>query len=378
MDIAIRHGLSPKELLTELGVTEGELRQGQSRRYPWDVYVEILERLATQLGGAENMPTAGEDVANVFPEAVALASAFVNPRVLCRFFNLVFASAMFPMCRITIDDGPNESLIHTIALLPGYRESEAFMYASMGSARMLPTAIGLPPARVEPLELTGARMTFRVDLPESRTLLARAKKSALGAFREQALKEMVRDKTELLESFAALQRTVSDLELREAALSEEIAARARLQSSLSKVLDTVSNAAFLVSGDSVTAANAAATAALESQGEALRTELTAAVREGKGPDLDLTPTGAPGQMLVIRRGLRDELARRLALAASKWGLTSRQKDVLKSLVDGLSNGDIAERLGCTARTVEVHVTSILERADAGSRLQLVAAFWGDL
>jgi DNA-binding CsgD family transcriptional regulator len=378
MDIAVHHGLSPIELFQGLGVTEHELRQGRRRRYPWDTYAEVLDRVAAFLGGPEALAVAAEGVPSAFPEGVAIASAFVSPRLLYRFVNLVLEPALCPMFRSSIVDRPDDRLVLTWELLPGYRESRAIFHASLGVTRVLPTAIGLPPARVELLELTGTRGVYLVELPESRTLLARAKRRASGSFSDQALREMERDKTELLESFTKLQTAVSALEAREAALSKEVEARSRLQSSLTKVLDTVSNAAFLVSGDSVTPANAAGTLHLERRGEGLSAELLAAVKQGHAPGLDLTPMGTAGQVLVIRSGFRDECDRRLSLAVQRWGLTPRQTEVLTSLVDGLSNGEVAERLGCSARTVEVHVTSILDRADAGSRLQLVAAFWGDL
>jgi DNA-binding CsgD family transcriptional regulator len=377
LDVAVHHGLSPVELLQGLGVTEDELRQGQRRRYPWATYAEMLDRVAAVLG-VENMATAGEGVPAAFPEGVAIASAFVSPGLLYRFVNLVLQPALFPMFHTSVVDRPDDRLVLTWELLPGYRESKAVFYASVGATRVLPTAIGLPPARVELLEVTGTRGVYLVELPKSRTLLARARRHASETFSDQALREMELDKTELRESFTKLQTVVRELEAREEALSKEVEARSHLQSSLTKVLDTVSNAAFLVSDAFVVPANAAGALALERRGEPLRGELLAAVKQGHAPGLDLTPTGAPGQVLVIRRGLRDELDRRLIEAAQRWGLTPRQTEVLESLVDGLSNGEVAERLGCTARTVEVHVTSILDRADAGSRLQLVAAFWGDL
>jgi LuxR family transcriptional regulator, regulator of acetate metabolism len=63
---------------------------------------------------------------------------------------------------------------------------------------------------------------------------------------------------------------------------------------------------------------------------------------------------------------------------SCWRLSPRQADVLGGLVSGLSNADIAGQLGCRPRTVETHVAAILQRADAHSRLELVAAYWSDV
>lgn len=278
MDIAAGHGLAAGEILHGLGVTEEELRNGRRRRYSWETYAEILDRVAVVLGGPEKIATAGEGVPGVFPEGAAMVSAFVSPRLFYRFINLVLEPVMFPMFRVSVVDRPDNHLLVTWELLPGYRESAPFLQASLGTLRAASTAIGLPPARVEPLELTGTRGVYLVELPMSLTLVARVKRRASDTFSDQVLHDVMRDKADLFDSFVQLQGAMSELEEREGSLAAEVQARRRLQSSLEKVLDTVSNAAFFVSDDSVVSANAAGTLALESQGEALRAELTAAVR----------------------------------------------------------------------------------------------------
>lgn len=109
----------------------------------------------------------------------------------------------------------------------------------------------------------------------------------------------------------------------------------------------------------------------------LRNEVLAAARAGGAAGFDVAPAGAD-QSLVLLHGPGEEVERRLASAAERWTLTGRQLDVLRALVEGLSNQEIAERLECTARTVEVHVTGLLDKAGSASRLQVVAAFWSDL
>ncbi|HEX7947637.1 MAG TPA: AAA family ATPase [Phenylobacterium sp.] len=53
------------------------------------------------------------------------------------------------------------------------------------------------------------------------------------------------------------------------------------------------------------------------------------------------------------------------------GLTRRQQEVLSLLGAGLSNADIADRLGLSAKTVEHHVSAILAALQAPSRLAAV-------
>ncbi len=73
----------------------------------------------------------------------------------------------------------------------------------------------------------------------------------------------------------------------------------------------------------------------------------------------------------------DQLAR-----AARWeaeivrvrdGLTDREREVLGLVTEGLSNKEIAQRLVVTVRTVDFHVSNILRKLDAVSRVE--AAVW---
>jgi DNA-binding CsgD family transcriptional regulator len=89
-----------------------------------------------------------------------------------------------------------------------------------------------------------------------------------------------------------------------------------------------------------------------------------------------------GAVAVARR-LRAELrergvarvprAPRAAHAANPGGLTDRQLEVLSLLADGLSNAEIAARLSLSAKTVEHHVSAVLEKLRVPTRGQAAAA-----
>lgn len=87
--------------------------------------------------------------------------------------------------------------------------------------------------------------------------------------------------------------------------------------------------------------------------------------------------GAAPAARNLRRRLRAEGVRaipagpRSARKSSPVGLTARQTDVLRLLVEGLANADIADRLGLSAKTVEHHVSAILAALEAPSRLAAV-------
>ena len=62
-----------------------------------------------------------------------------------------------------------------------------------------------------------------------------------------------------------------------------------------------------------------------------------------------------------RRERRDAKAQKLIRL-----LTGREMDVLKCLVSGASNNEIASRLGISPRTVEVHRANMMRRLNARS------------
>ncbi len=61
--------------------------------------------------------------------------------------------------------------------------------------------------------------------------------------------------------------------------------------------------------------------------------------------------------------------------SAQWKLTPRQEDVLRQLVAGASNKEIADALGCSTKTVEHHVTAILRASGSQTRAEVVAKVW---
>jgi len=87
-------------------------------------------------------------------------------------------------------------------------------------------------------------------------------------------------------------------------------------------------------------------------------------------DVETFDLGHGAKLKLVRR--HAQLDRQARIAAARWALTRRQTDVLVGIAAGHANATIAEQLGVTLRAVEHHVTTILIRAGAANRVELVA------
>ena len=50
--------------------------------------------------------------------------------------------------------------------------------------------------------------------------------------------------------------------------------------------------------------------------------------------------------------------------------TEKETEVLRELIDGASNKEIAEKLGISERTVKMHITNMIQKTGFRSRLEL--------
>jgi DNA-binding CsgD family transcriptional regulator len=87
---------------------------------------------------------------------------------------------------------------------------------------------------------------------------------------------------------------------------------------------------------------------------------------------------APDHNLVVLHDLERDAQARLGTVSRRWGLTPRQSAVLELVAQGDSNRAVASRLGCSEKTVELHVSALLAKTRCTSRAQLVASFWTDI
>ena len=89
---------------------------------------------------------------------------------------------------------------------------------------------------------------------------------------------------------------------------------------------------------------------------------------------DMMRTDLIGAIRAVHRGQRGipaPVAARLAEHTPRIGLTPRELEVLRLVADGLSNAQIAERIGRTEGTVKVHLKNILQKLDVNDRTEAV-------
>jgi DNA-binding CsgD family transcriptional regulator len=159
-------------------------------------------------------------------------------------------------------------------------------------------------------------------------------------------------------------RFIVHRKLREAAVAS---------SGLVVALDRLSAPAFIVRrGGRVEYANDEGARLLTTNQHEVRTALATAVdvfEGGATSGLEVTPLADGRHWLVVYR--EGVVNTRVVKAASSWGLTARQRDVLHGIVGGDANKTIASRLSCTEATVEAHATAIYRKARVDSRSALI-------
>ncbi len=99
------------------------------------------------------------------------------------------------------------------------------------------------------------------------------------------------------------------------------------------------------------------------------------------------PVEAPALMSAVRRAAEATALMRRCIEAVEhetgvgWlagpavrlgGLTPREREILALLMEGGSTRKMSERLGVSERTIKFHVSNLLRKFDAGSRISLLA------
>lgn len=207
---------------------------------------------------------------------------------------------------------------------------------------------------------------LRVLVCEGDTLLG-----WVGAFRTEPFTE--RDQRLMQALTPAFQRRMAqERRLREAGL---------LGPALGAALEVLGRPAWVVTFNGrVMHTNKAGQARWEQDAQGLAAQVRECLRSppGTGPLFSSGPLRTPGlpdHYLVLDPGPPMDPTSRLPVLTQRWGLTAREAQVLEHVVQGETNKAIALHLGCAERTVEVHVTHLLNKAQVESRSALISRFF---
>lgn len=147
---------------------------------------------------------------------------------------------------------------------------------------------------------------------------------------------------------------------------------------LQAALEALGGAAVVIrSPAAILIANARARALLAADRERVLAALRAPGPGDARGAVRLALEGHPGHALVLLPDLDGDACHRVASISRRWGLTPRQSAVLARVAQGDTNRTVATRLGCSEKTVELHVSALLAKTRCTSRSHLVATFWTD-
>ncbi len=144
-------------------------------------------------------------------------------------------------------------------------------------------------------------------------------------------------------------------------------------------LEALGAASFVTDREGrVSYANSSARSLIDAASSETRARLRAAIAGGaETPNFvaRLDSPGLPDLFLVVVRDRPEALEVRLRAAGRAWSATGRELGVLRYLVSGDANKEIALKLGCSEVSVERHVTALLRKAGCDGRSRLIAHFW---
>ena len=103
-----------------------------------------------------------------------------------------------------------------------------------------------------------------------------------------------------------------------------------------------------------------------------REQATAAARAAHATATTLGAAPLQSALLALARRGRLDLGVDLPAQRALAGLTPRELEVLRLLVEGRSNRQIAEQLFISGKTASVHVTNLLAKLGVHSRLEAAA------
>ena len=402
---AERRGLAPAALLEAAGLSKGDLGNASGRQ-TWEAFASLLDALQGILGGPRELDPFGFEGLPNAGLLAAVAPLLVSPLRLYRFGAERIGERLFgSSLSCSVEQLPTGEIRFERAISLGRRPSLPFMFLQLGHLRGLPSVLGLPPAEVT-ADITERKSIYLIVPPDERP---RARAPSTAARRALAARLAGEPSARPLDPDEDLA-----LDLALSAFADEVGAAGQSLAH-QRGLPTVAERLFAIAREWLFAGGVtlwvlrSGSARLEhvaTWGDLVHANWrvrTLAVGDRVVGRVEVSLPGTnqsrfpvlldmlvPWLSVAVEGCLRAEEARgparpgaasdvdrdrRLELAARLWGLTERQVEVLRLLTLGCANKEIGAALGTTRRTVEFHVSRILQKLGVTDRQELVAKFW---
>ena len=214
LEAAEAMGIRREELVAPLGLDAAFLADPHNRT-DWETFAAILDELSERLGGE---PAALREIGARLLRAPSyvffhkVARTLVSPRSLYEIGHRWVAPANFPHLRLeqTYLAG---NRIHFRASIPEpHAPSAAFFYMFEGNLTELPSLLGLPRAVILTSEVTPRELDTVIELPDSPSLLGRARRRLRAALNSgEALELLEQQRRDLAEGLESVKRSTDEL-----------------------------------------------------------------------------------------------------------------------------------------------------------------------
>lgn len=343
-DLAVRNGVNMVPIAERFGISQTNLRN-MTGRIEWTRFLDLLEAVTEALGGPEAAMRAASDLVDSLPDIAPIAARFVTPISAMRFVYEVVDHLVLPMVRYEVSDRGGDCIRVVQTVREGYEFRPLAITVGIGVAASMPRYLGRGNATLD-VEWRERGARYDIQFPPPKAEAATAPHDA------NPVINMLRNLG--LGHLDAYGPDVPEL------MAE---ASARLDRLLRDMVAELATPAFLSHQGQLRALN-------EVAAEMVKHDPRAPV-QGHASTVALLS----GQSLVIADTAAPEIERLLGATARRWELSERQVEVLRLLVDGFANKDIAERLAISHRTAESHVSSLLRKVGVESRVHLLSRFW---
>lgn len=85
----------------------------------------------------------------------------------------------------------------------------------------------------------------------------------------------------------------------------------------------------------------------------------------------------PAVAAAICNQLYERRRNGLGLTGTAWGITGRERQIIRLIVSGMSNKEIGQKLNVATDTIKSHVHKILQKLQLRNRIELINYCWRD-